>query len=45
MQDYIEYMNKKHETLTTLPPIHVYVNRDNNNVVFKIKFGYKLEKR
>ena len=45
MQDYIEYMIKNHETLTALPPIHVYVNRDNNNVVYIIKFGYKLEKR
>ena len=34
---------KKHETLTTLPPIHVYINRINNRLVFKIKDGYKLE--
>ena len=30
--------------LTTIPPIHVYINRINNNrLVFKIKDGYKLE--
>ena len=43
IQDYIEYIIKKHETLTTLPPIHVYINRINNRLVFKIKDGYKLE--
>ena len=43
IQDYIEYINKKHEILTTSPPIHVYINRINNGLVFKIKDGYKLE--
>ena len=27
IQDYIEYIIKKHETLTTIPPIHVYINK------------------
>ena len=27
IQDYIEYIIKKQETLTTIPPIHVYTNR------------------
>ena len=27
IQDYIEYIIKKQETLTTIPPIHVYINR------------------
>ena len=43
IQDYIEYIIKKHETLTTIPPVHVYINRINNRLVFKIKDGYKLE--
>ena len=43
IQDYIEYIIKKHETLTTNPSIHVYVNKINNRLVFKIKEGYKLE--
>ena len=43
IQDYIEYIIKKHETLTTISPIHVYTNRINNRLVFKIKGGYKLE--
>ena len=43
IQGYIEYIIKKHETLTTIPPIHVYINRINNRLVFKIKDGYKLK--
>ena len=43
IQDNIEYIIKKHETLTTILPIHVYINRINNRLVFKIKDGYKLE--
>ena len=39
----IEYIIKKHETLTAIPPIHVYNNRIYNRLVFKIKDGYKLE--
>ena len=35
IQDYIEYFIKKQETLTTIPPIHVYINRINNRLVFK----------
>ena len=37
IQDYIEYIIKKHEALTTIPPIYVYINRTNNRLVFKIK--------
>ena len=43
IQDYIEYIIKKHETLTTSPPIYVYINRINNKSVFKIKDEYKLD--
>ena len=43
IQGYIEYIIKKHETITTTPPIHVYINRINNSLVFKIKDRYKLE--
>ena len=34
---------KKHEKWTTITPIHVYINRINNRLVFKIKDWYKLE--
>ena len=43
IQDYIEYIIKKHQTLTTIPPIYVYINRINIRLMFKIKDGYKLE--
>ena len=43
IQDYIEYIIKKHEELPANPPIHIYINRINNRLVFKIKDGYKLE--
>ena len=41
--DYIEYIVKKHETFTAIPPIHVYIDRTKNRLVFKIKDGYELE--
>ena len=40
---YVEYIIKKHETSTTVPPVHVYINRTSNKLVFKIKDGHKLE--
>ena len=43
IQDDIEYIIKKTQTLTITPPIHVYINRINIGSVFKIKDGYKLE--
>ena len=43
IQDYIEYIYRKHETFTTIPPVHVYINRVNNRLVFIIKDGYKIE--
>ena len=43
IQDYIEYVIRKSETLAAIPPLHIYINRINNRSVFKIKDGYKLE--
>ena len=34
VQDYIEYIIKRHETLTTIPPIYVYIKRISNRLVF-----------
>ena len=42
-QDYIEYLIKKHETLKTNLPIHFYINRINNRLVFEINGGFRLE--
>ena len=33
--DYMELFIKKHETLTAIPPIHIYINRTNDRLVFK----------
>ena len=43
MQDYIEYIIKKHETIGENAPILIYANKISNRIVFKIKTGYKLE--
>ena len=43
LQNYFEYIIKKHETVTDRYPVIIYVNETNNRIVFKIKTGYKLE--
>ena len=43
IQDYFEFIIKKHETLTENPPVQIYPNKIKNRTVFKIKTGYKLE--
>ena len=43
IQDYIEYIIKKHEAIGENAPILIYPNIINNRIVFKIKSGYKLE--
>ena len=43
IQDYFEYIIKKHETIADNPPVKIYVNKIKKRIVFKIKSGYKLE--
>ena len=43
IQDYFEFVIKKHETLTENSPTEIYPNKIKNRIVFKIKTGYKLE--
>ena len=43
IQDYIEFIIKKRETLTENLPIEIYPNKIKNRIAFKIKIGYKLE--
>ena len=43
IQDYFEFIIKKHETLTENPPIQIYTNKVKNRIVFKIKAVYKVE--
>ena len=43
IQDYIEFIIKKLETLAENPPVQIYPNKIKSRIVFKIKTGYKLE--
>ena len=43
IQDYFEYILKKHSESVDNPPITIYVNRIENKITFKIKSGYYLE--
>ena len=43
IQDYIEYNIRKHDKLTTIPPIHIYIKKINSGLVLKVKDRYKLE--
>ena len=43
IQDYFEYIIKKHETIADNPAVQIYVNEIKNRIVFKIKTECKLE--
>ena len=43
IQDHLEFIMKKHETLAENPPIQLYLKKIKNRTVFKIKTKYKLE--
>ena len=43
IQDYFEYILIKHRENTDKPSLHMYVNKIENRVTFKIKNGYSLE--
>ena len=43
IQDYLEYILKKHGENTDKPSIQIYVNKNENRITFKIKDGYSLE--
>ena len=43
IQDYFEFIIRKHETLTENPPAQIYCNKIKSRIVFKIKTGYKLQ--
>ena len=43
IQDYFEYILKKHGEDIDKPSIQIYVNKIENRVTFKIKNGYSLE--
>ena len=43
IQDYIQYIIKKYETIGENAPILIYANTINNRIVLRIKSRYKLE--
>ena len=43
IQDYFEFIIKKHETLSENPSIQIHANKIKNRIIFKIKTGYTLE--
>ena len=43
IQDFFEFIIKKHETLTENPPVQIYSNKIKNRIVLKITAGYKVE--
>ena len=43
MQNYYEYITKKHETLTYKSPIQIYSDKIQKIITFKIKSKYYLE--
>ena len=43
IQDYFEFIIKKHKTLAENSPMQIYPNKIKNRIAFKLKTGYKLE--
>ena len=43
MQDYFEYVLKKHGEDIDEPSVQIYVNEIENRIIFKIENGYSLE--
>ena len=43
IQDFFEFIAKKHESLTENPPVQIYPNKIKNRIVFKIKTSYRSE--
>ena len=44
IQNYFEYIIKKHETVTHNHPIRIYVNKIENRIAFKVRAGYYLDR-
>ena len=43
VQDYFDYILRKHETVTDNPSIRTDINKRENKITFKIKTGYYLK--
>ena len=44
IQNYFEYVIRKHKTFTDNPPVITYVDKIDNRITFKIKTRYYLER-
>ena len=44
IQNFFQYIIKRHETVTVNPSITIYVNKTENRITFKMKPGYYLER-
>ena len=43
IQDYFEFIIRKHENLAENAPIQIHPHKKKNRIVFKVKTAYKLE--
>ena len=43
IQDYFEYIIKKHQNVTDNPPVKIYVNKVENRITFRTDAGYYLQ--
>ena len=43
IQDYFEYILKRHGENIDKPSVQIYINKTENRIIFKIKDGYTLE--
>ena len=43
IQNYFEYIIKKHETIVDNPLVQIYVNKIKSSIIFKVETGYQLE--
>ena len=43
IQDYFEYIIRKHEIVTGNSLVRIYVNKTGNRITFRLKTGYHLE--
>ena len=43
IQDYFEYILRKHKAIIDNLPIRTYVNKIENRIMFKIKTGYYVD--
>ena len=43
VQDYFEYIIKRHEVVTDNSPVAIYINKIESRITFKIRLAYYLD--